>query len=159
MRAKSIKNKARVNAELSPAELKALLKKAQRDHAHAGAYIGLLEHEVNIWRSGGTVDQAQWASMEKALGLGAGELEKLVGPPPRGSGASTPGTPSRSFTPINPALERIGEGEQSRPFTPVAGNLEKDERDDFLRRENELGDQLAKTVRFPFCVLCVLPAR
>ncbi|KAK4700548.1 kinesin family member 5, partial [Phenoliferia sp. Uapishka_3] len=147
MRAKSIKNKARVNAELSPAELKALLKKAQRDHANAGAYIGLLEQEVNIWRSGGKVDEAQWASMEKALGLKPGELEKLVGP--KGSAATpgtvTPSTPSRSFTPVNPALERIGEGEISRPFTPVVGNLERDEREDFLRRENELGDQLAKT--------------
>ncbi|KAL8280862.1 hypothetical protein RQP46_006866 [Phenoliferia psychrophenolica] len=145
MRAKSIKNKARVNAELSPAELKTLLKKAQRDHANAGAYIGLLEHEVNIWRAGGKVDQAQWASMEKALGLAPGELEKLVGPPGRASGASTPSTPSRSFTPINPTLERLSEGEQSRSFTPVLGNLEKDEREEFLRRENELGDHLAKS--------------
>ncbi|KAM0745937.1 kinesin heavy chain [Meredithblackwellia eburnea MCA 4105] len=151
MRAKSIKNKARINAELSPAELKALLKKAQRDYQNAGAYIGLLEQEVGVWRAGGKVDKEQWASMEKALGLGAGELEKLVGPGPggaagaRGTGANTPSTPSRSYTPVNPALERVGEGETSRPFTPVSVGMEKDEREEFLRRENELGDQLAKT--------------
>lgn len=141
MRAKSIKNKARVNAELSPAELKALLKKAQRDYSNAGAYIGLLEREVDIWRAGGKVDRDHWASMEKALGLAPGELEKLVGPP----GRKEP-TSGRSFTPVHPALERVGEGEISRPLTPGVG-MEKDEREEFLRRENELGDQLAKTVR------------
>jgi kinesin family protein 5 len=149
MRAKSIKNKARVNAELSPAELKALLKKAQRDHANAGAYIGLLEQEVNIWRSGGTVDREMWASMERALGLGVGELEKLVGPPSVPSKASGA---SGTSTPRLPALDRVAEGEISRPMTPSV-SLEKDEREEFLRRENELGDQLAKTVRcslFPF---------
>lgn len=155
MRAKSIKNKARVNAELSPAELKTLLKKAQRDFTNAGAYIGLLEQEVNIWRNGGTVDKESWASMEKALGLAPGELEKLVGPSGVGNGksampsslrlGSTPSTSSRSGTPINHLLERIGEGEMSRPMTP-GGFVEKDEREEFFRRENELGDQLAKTV-------------
>ncbi|KAI5475516.1 kinesin family member 5 [Pseudohyphozyma bogoriensis] len=135
MRAKTIKNKARVNAELSPAELKALLKKAQRDHANSGLYIGLLEKEVEVWRSGGKVDKEQWASMERALGLSPGELEKLTAG--KKSGTETPS--SRSFTPVNPALERVAEGEMSRPFTPV-----QDEREEFLRRENELGDQLAK---------------
>lgn len=149
MRAKSIKNKARVNAELSPAELKVLLKKAQRDHANAGAYIGLLEQEVNIWRAGGHVDQAQWASMEKALGLAPGELEKLVGGngTARGAGASTPTSSLGRITPVNPALERLTEGEVSRPMTPSGAALEKDEREEFFKRENELGDQLAKTVR------------
>lgn len=143
MRAKSIKNKARVNAELSPAELKALLKKAQRDHANAGAYIGLLEQEVGIWRSGGTVDKEQWASMEKALGLAPGELEKLVAPPalpPKASGGS--GT----STPRVPALDRVGEADgMSRPMTP---SVERDEREEWLKRENDLGDQLAKAVSF-----------
>lgn len=145
MRAKSIKNKARVNAELSPAELKALLKKAQRDHANAGAYIGLLEQEVGVWRTGGSVDKEQWASMEKVLGLAPGELEKLVGP---GGAAAPPPLPpkahgSGSSTPRVPALERVGEGEVSRPMTP---SVERDEREEWLRRENDLGDQLAKAV-------------
>lgn len=134
MRAKSIKNKARINAELSPAELKILLKKAQRDYQNSGLYIGLLEKEVEVWRSGGKVDREAWASMEKALGLGVGELEKLVGP-----------AKGRSGTPVNPVLERVGDEGGSRPLTPVVGGFEKDEREEFLRRENELGDQLAKT--------------
>ena len=140
MRAKSIKNKARVNAELSPAELKALLKKAQRDNANASAYIALLEQEVAIWREGGKVSQEQWASMEKALGLGEGELEKLVGPggEAKGSGRTTP-------RPL--ALDRLSEGGASRPDTPTSTGLGSDEREEFLKRQNEMEDQLSKTVR------------
>lgn len=143
MRAKSIKNKARVNAELSPAELKALLKKAQRDNANASAYIGLLEQEVAIWREGGKVNQEQWASMEKALGLGEGELEKLVG---NGGGAKGSGR----TTPRPLALDRLSEGGASRPDTPTSTGLGSDEREEFLKRQNEMEDQLSKTVRYPF---------
>lgn len=146
MRAKSIKNKARVNAELSPAELKALLKKAQRDYSNAGAYIGLLEQEVNVWREGGKVEKEQWASMEKALGLGEGELEKLVGGPAK---SPTPGSAPGRTTPRPPALDRISEGDVSRPDTPMSGSLGADEREDLLRRQNEMEDQLAKTARLP----------
>lgn len=47
MRAKTIKNKAKVNAELSPAELKAMLKKAQSQITTFETYIGSLEGEVS----------------------------------------------------------------------------------------------------------------
>jgi hypothetical protein len=39
-------------------------------------------------------------------------------------------------------MERIGEGEVSRPMTP----MEKDEREEFMKRQNDLEDQLANTV-------------
>lgn len=45
--------------------------------------------------------------------------------------------------PLNPLIESLRE---SRPQTPVPG-LEKDEREDFLRRENELSDSLAEKER------------
>lgn len=150
MRAKSIKNKARVNAELSPAELKVLLKKAQRDQNGSAAYIGLLEREVGVWRAGGTVDPEAWATLERALGLAPGDLAGAVGSPSTvapalrlsaGSSSgprSTTPTPSRGDTPVNP-LERVGL--DSRSQTPGL-----DERDEFLRRENELMDQLSRTV-------------
>lgn len=156
MRAKSIKNKARVNAELSPAELKTLLKKAQRDVGNYASYIALLEQEVNAWRNGGQVEKEAWASMEKALGLGEGELEKLVGTGSSGAnGLSVGSTPGGSAprsgraTPRLPQMEKIGEGEVSRPMTP----MEKDEREEFMRRQNDLEDQLANTVRSPSSTL------
>ena len=47
------------------------------------------------------------------------------------------------MTPVNPAIEGLRELE-SRPQTPTVVGLEKDEREEFLRRENELSDQLAE---------------
>jgi len=150
MRAKSIKNKARINAELSPAELKNLLKKAQRDIGNYQSYISLVETELATWRSGGTVDKAQWASMEKALGLQPGEATALANKAASSAVTSTTTSPSLgTATPVNgrltpkiPALDSLRDLE-SRPQTPTVIGLEKDEREEFLRRENELTDQLA----------------
>lgn len=146
MRAKSIKNKARVNAELSPAELKQLLKKAQRDHANARAYIALLEQELAVWREGGQVETENWASMEKALGLAPGELATLTAGS-NGAGASSTTSSNRltpdSAAPRAPALDRLSDGESSRPMSP---SIEEGEREEWLRRENDLQDQLAKAV-------------
>ncbi|KAG9030201.1 hypothetical protein FRB95_004250 [Tulasnella sp. JGI-2019a] len=132
MRAKSIKNTARVNAELSPAELKGLLKKAQVANTTHLAYITALEAEVAIWRSGGKVDAANYASAD---GKGA------VPTTPVQQAKKAPS--SRSMTPSIPALEALKDLE-SRPQTPTAIGLDKDERDDFLKRENDLIDQLGE---------------
>jgi hypothetical protein len=48
------------------------------------------------------------------------------------------------MTPVNPAIEGLRGDLDSRPPTPTVVGLEKDERDDFLRRENELSDSLAE---------------
>lgn len=45
---------------------------------------------------------------------------------------------------MNPAIEGLRGDLDSRPPTPTVVGLEKDERDDFLRRENELSDSLAE---------------
>ncbi|KAI9011941.1 hypothetical protein CLU79DRAFT_437861 [Phycomyces nitens] len=125
MRAKSIKNKAKVNADLSPAELKALLKKVKSDTVTFQAYIKALEGEVNVWRTGGVVPEDRWVTMEK---ISKGDFKALP--------------PAAGFkSPVQ---------EDSRPATPAVV-LEKDERDDFLRRENELTDQIAEKV----CGLCL----
>jgi kinesin family protein 5 len=140
IRAKSIKNNAKVNAELSPLELKALLAKSQAANSSYQKYIEALEKEVAIWRSGGTVDQSEWAV--------SGKTKSTATPTPaapKSSPSMTPSTSSRSMTPVNPLIEglRSDEGPISRPQTPMIG-LEKDERDEFLRRENELSDALAE---------------
>lgn len=123
MRAKSIKNKARVNAELSPAELKALLKKAKNEAVSFQQYIAALESEVGVWRTGGTVPKEKWASMDKA--------------------SSSPAQPPTPTTPANPAIEAAKREMDSRPGTPAL-ILEKDEREEFLKRENELTDQISE---------------
>ena len=134
MRAKTIKNKAKVNAELSPAELKAMLKKIQGQVTTFENHIGALETEVTLWRGGETVPKEKWIP----------PLEN-VGPAPK----KTPPTP-RSGTPSR--LDATRSSETPRPDSRMdlerAGTpsipLDKDEKDDFLRRENELQDQVAE---------------
>ena len=128
-RAKSIKNKAKVNAELSPAELKSLLKKAQGQVTNFENYIATLEGEINLWRAGETVPKDKWAQP----GADGAVAAKAEAKPPRPSTPSRLATESRSETPA--MSERAG-----TPSIP----MEKDEREEFLRRENELQDQLSE---------------
>ncbi|KAH9997258.1 kinesin heavy chain [Russula vinacea] len=135
IRAKSIKNTARVNAELSPLELKNLLQKAQISNTSYQRQIAALEAELAIWRAGGAVDPSEWVP---ATGDKAGS----TGTPKKTPTSPTPST-TRSATPVNPALEGLKDLE-SRPQTPTVIGLDKDEREEFLKRENELSDQLAE---------------
>lgn len=48
------------------------------------------------------------------------------------------------MTPVIPALEGLRSDLESRPQTPTVVGMDKDEREEFLRRENELSDQLAE---------------
>jgi kinesin family protein 5 len=135
MRAKSIKNKAKINAELSPAELKAMLKKAQAQTTTFETYISSLEGEISLWRGGETVPKERWTP----------SLDNGTTTSRRPPSAPRAGTPSRldatksSEAPSRPDsrmdLDRAG-----TPSIP----LEKDEKDEFLKRENELQDQIAE---------------
>ncbi|OAX44670.1 kinesin heavy chain [Rhizopogon vinicolor AM-OR11-026] len=137
IRAKSIKNTARVNAELSPLELKGLLSKAQLANTRHLSYIQALESELAIWRAGGHVEPSEWATSDKPTTGAAAAAKKATSSP-------TPST-TRSMTPVNPVLESLrSEMIDSRPQTPTVVSLDKDEREEFLRRENELSDQLAE---------------
>ncbi|KAJ2958577.1 hypothetical protein NQZ79_g5845 [Umbelopsis isabellina] len=122
IRAKTIKNKAKVNVDLSPAELKALLKKVKSEAVTYQQYISALEGEIGIWRQGGQVPEANWVTMERAV--------KNDLPQAAPQQATAP-----AFKPIV--------SDDSRPATPALV-LEKDEREEFLRRENELMDQIAE---------------
>ncbi|KAG6850993.1 hypothetical protein H0H93_004480 [Arthromyces matolae] len=139
IRAKSIKNTARVNAELSPLELKGLLTKANLANTGYQKYISAVEAELAIWRSGGSVEESEWVTSTKVTAPSA-SLKK----PPTSPIPSTPLSTSRSMTPVNPAIESLRGDLESRPQTPTVLGLEKDEREEFLRRENELSDQLAE---------------
>ncbi|KAL4778965.1 P-loop containing nucleoside triphosphate hydrolase protein [Aspergillus varians] len=138
VRAKAIKNKAKVNAELSPLELKQLLRRAQSQVTNFESYILALESEVTVWRSGDAVPKDKWTPSRGAEAIGAAKAEART---PR------PGTPSRlqdvsrSETPRPDSRPDSRLGERSSTPSIV---LEKDEREEFLRRENELQDQIAE---------------
>ena len=131
MRAKTIKNKAKINAELSPAELKRLLKAAQNQAMTFQTYISSLDSEVQQWRKGESVPKEKWVAPLSGAGAGP-RAEKLRPDTP----SRTPSDLLRSDTPNRPD-SRFGD----RASTPSI-ILEKDEREEFLRRENELQDQL-----------------
>ncbi|PYI20051.1 kinesin-domain-containing protein [Aspergillus japonicus CBS 114.51] len=134
VRAKAIKNKAKVNAELSPAELKQLLRKAQSQVTNFETYISALETEVHVWRSGEAVPKDRWTPSRGSEVVSAAKAEAR---------APRPGTPSR--------FQDIPRSETPRPDSRLGDRsstpslvLEKDEREEFLRRENELQDQIAE---------------
>ncbi|KAF2403790.1 kinesin heavy chain [Trichodelitschia bisporula] len=135
VRAKSIKNKAKINAELSPTELKIMLKKVQTQITTFESYIGNLESEIQLWRKGESVPPEQWTPSLTG-GTAARKPEARVpGTPTRLQNAERrPDTPSSSRPESRMELERAG--------TPSL--LDKDEKEEFLRRENELQDQLAE---------------
>ncbi|OTB05464.1 hypothetical protein M426DRAFT_72795 [Hypoxylon sp. CI-4A] len=130
MRAKSIKNKAKVNAELSPAELKAMLAKAKNNITTFETYISNLEGELQLWRGGESVPKDRWVHSMAADGVVSTRADSR---PHRPSTPSRLIPESRAETPS--MTERAG-----TPSLP----LDKDEREEFLRRENELQDQLAE---------------
>jgi len=136
MRAKSIKNKAKVNAELSPAELKAMLKKAQGQVTTFESYIATLEGEVAIWRAGDPVPRERWTP---ALEMGPSTGRKAPSTPTRAQTPSRLDATKASETPSRPD-SRLELERASTPSIP----LDKDEKDEFLKRENELQDQVAE---------------
>ena len=128
MRAKTIKNKAKINAELSPQELKRQLKIAQNQATSFEKYITSLDAEVQQWRRGESVPQDKWVAP-----LSAGKTE-----PKARTETSSRQDQLRAETPSRPD-SRAGE----RSSTPSI-IMEKDERDEFMRRENELQDQVTE---------------
>ncbi|KAJ9120964.1 hypothetical protein QFC22_002900 [Naganishia vaughanmartiniae] len=148
MRAKSIKNKARVNTEMSPAELRIMLSKIKGELVFVDTYKDALLGEVGVWRTGRKVDEPDWATEEKvrmillagngssgSSAAGMRDMQSQRRPPssllsPALTSAS--GTPSRSASP-----SVFGTGRD----TPSIPRLELDE---FLRRENELNDTIAE---------------
>ncbi|KAI7351721.1 Kinesin heavy [Hortaea werneckii] len=135
-RAKTIKQKAKVNEELSPAQLKSMLKKAQSQVTSFETYIQSLESEVGNWRKGEQVPKDQWTPAMKDVGRQPAQHQQQqprpATPSRLKSGQETPGTP-RPDSRLD--MERAG-----TPSLP----MDKDEKEEFLKRENELQDQLAE---------------
>src|ERR1700736_3579032 len=67
VRAKTIKNKARMNVELSPTELKLLLKEAKGRILGFQEYIVDLEGELSLWRTGESVPRDRWISQRQIM--------------------------------------------------------------------------------------------
>jgi kinesin family protein 5 len=124
------------------------LKKAQADATKYQSYINALEVEIKTWRAGGKVPESQWAEMGRLVASVGAEIAANSSPAAAVASSSLPtsskGTPSLgAIRPHTPAVEGLREL-SSRPDTPTAVSMDKDEREEFLRRENELSDQIAE---------------
>ncbi|KAK9389037.1 P-loop containing nucleoside triphosphate hydrolase protein [Lipomyces mesembrius] len=117
VRAKNIKNKPKINAELSPAELKLQLKKIQSQNSAYAQYTATLENEVAQWRGGEQVPKDKWAV------LGPSAAPRTL--------SETPSTP-RPLSTSDLLLESA---------TPKLV-FDADEREEFLKRENDMQDRL-----------------
>lgn len=136
VRAKKIENKAKVNAELSPTELKALLKKAQSQVTTFEDYMSTLEGEVSLWRNGESVPKERWTPARPPSNVPTKRPDPR---PPSTPSRMTSSDSRRAETPSRPESRM----EMDRASTPSVV-LEKDEREEFLRRENEFQDQLSE---------------
>ena len=120
-RAKTIKQKAKVNEELSPAQLKTLLKKAQGQVTTFESYIQSLENEISTWRKGDQVPKEHWTPALKDV-----SRTPMAAP-------ARPATPSSRLqqggVPGTPRPE--SRFEMERAGTPSLV-LERDEREEFL---------------------------
>jgi kinesin family protein 5 len=132
-RAKTIKQKAKINEELSPAQLKALLRKELTKTTTYESYIQSLEDENKKWRKGESVPKEHWTpALAEISRTSAPAPPRSATPTSKFRGAEATGTP-RPESRLD--IERAG-----TPSLP----LERDEKEEFLRRENELQDQLAE---------------
>src|SRR5256714_4267872 len=148
MRAKTIKNKAKINAELSPAELKRQLKEAKSRILGFQEYVTELEGELGLWRNGDSVPRDRWTEKRQIMPDEAPTNKRgsIMGTPQRdGRGTPTPMTPTSSTINLQREISQRSQGEVSGRTTPSGpAILEKDEREEFLKRENELQDSIAE---------------
>ncbi len=165
-RAKKIKNKAKINAELSPAELRRLVKLSQLQNEANISYISKLEGELTGWRCGKTPETVEWVELTggiRAGNAGGGETTathkttQSLSQPSRSetpkSGRNTPQngngriTPSRSLTPgrLKRQILLQSSPRQTALLSDfLAQDSEHDRQEEILRRENELEDLIAE---------------
>ena len=93
--------------------------------------ISLLEGELQLWRSGEAVPKERWTLSRTADSVSAVKMHR-------------PATPSRLRSEARTETPSRPDSSGGRPSSTPSIVLEKDEREEFLRRENELQDQIAE---------------
>lgn len=142
VRAKNIKNKAKINTELSPSELRQLLKKSQRQLETRISYSNKLENELTLWRAGDPPAKETWEVLgslaDTSTNAASKSTSSLATSTPRSSSAmsSRPTTPSHYRSASHFKRGSIQDS--------ISGISEVDSMEDYLRRENELQDQLSE---------------
>lgn len=161
VRAKNIRNKAKINTELSPLELRQLLKKSQRQLETRIIYSNKLEGELVAWRSGDAPGKETWVAIGSLDGIKAhasnNSISSTLSTASRSTSAlsSRPTTPSLLKTTKTSHAKKLSTTDDpsappSAPSSPVPTENSEDveSMEDFIRRENELQDQLSEKEAF-----------
>lgn len=144
-RAKNIKNKAKINTELSPLELRQLLRKTQNSLDSHVVYEQKIESELLQWRAGTSPDKAEWIEIGS---IGGQATNPPIGSPllTRSNSAlsrpTTPSTPVLNFK--RGSVPNISSGKRFPDYPSSPSPILGDSIDDYIRRENDLQDQLAE---------------
>lgn len=148
VRAKNIRNKAKINTELSPMELRQLLRRSQQELEARAVYSNKLEGELVAWRNGEPPNKDSWVTLGAPLeikGHGANSSISLVSPTPRSASSlstSRPTTPSHFRT--NSRSTNYKRASVQDAISLFSGLSEVDTMEDYIRRENELQNQLSQ---------------
>lgn len=156
VRAKNIRNKAKINTELSPLELRQLLKKSQRNLEARIIYSNKLETELVAWRNGEEPSKETWVTIGSLDDFKTHASNNSVSSTFSAGSRSTSALSSRPNTP-NLSKSKASQGKRlsvsediSAPSSPIpAENSEDvDSMEDLIRRENELQDLLSEKDAF-----------
>lgn len=148
VRAKNIRNKAKINTELSSMELRQLLRRSQQELEARAVYSNKLEGELLAWRNGEPPNKDSWITLGAPLemkGHGANSSISLASPTPRSASSlstSRPTTPSHFRT--NSRSTNYKRASVQDAISLFSGLSEVDTMEEYIRRENELQNQLSQ---------------
>lgn len=134
-RAKGVKNKAKVNTELSPAELKQMLAKSQAQLTAKNAYAKKLESELVGWRNGNEPSKESWVGI--SLDLPPSPVRKGH----RHSASFVHRSKTITTTPATDLMKRRHRNSVHESFFKPETQYSVDE---LLERENQLQDQVTE---------------
>jgi kinesin family protein 5 len=161
VRAKNIRNKAKINTELSPLELRQLLKKSQRQLEARIIYSNKLESELVAWRNGEAPGKETWVTIGSLESIKTHASNNSISSAFSAASRSTSALSSRPTTPSllkttknthtkKPSTVDDPSAPSSAPSSPIPPENSEDveSMEDFIRRENELQDQLSEKEAF-----------
>ncbi|KCV73073.1 hypothetical protein H696_00619 [Fonticula alba] len=136
-RAKTVENKATANVELSPQELRRMLKAARDQLKIITAKLAIADAELAVWRSGGSAAEAEAAA--EAAKQAAGDLA-TASVDGAGAGAAAPPSPPASVLLDSEMSSSSSSGvspSSSSQTSPLAQEEEEEEEEDEDREQEE----------------------
>lgn len=149
MRAKNIRNKAKINTELSSLELRQLLKRTQQTLDTHIVYEQKIESELLQWRTGAVPSKGEWVELCALTSQSTSTSSPVL--TRNNSALSEPATPSTALPANNlkrgsvPTISSVKRNSVLMDYSlSPPSPTPTDSIDEYIQRENELQDQLAE---------------